>query len=161
MHLEPHVPRGLPGVDVGAVGHAGHVELDGAEVRDLVHGGEAELVARRDGGRAGAGAHLLAAHIGAHDVRDAVVALVPLGLAHVGPFFGVGRAGDDELWEAVFREEGELALSADLRMFADLLRVELTVGLDSRSRQQQGREELHRGCRVYRNNRSWIKITSR
>ena len=85
--LEPHVAGAVPGVDVLAVGHAGHVEGDGAEVGDGRHGDEAQLGAGGDGGGRGAGLVLEAADVDAVDVGHAVVVLVVLGPADRGPFF--------------------------------------------------------------------------
>lgn len=99
--LEPDVAGGLPRVDVGAVGDAGHVELDGAEVGDGARGDEAELVARRHGRVAGAPFHLVAPHVGARHARHARVGLVVLGLPHRLPVRGLGLAVDDQAREVV------------------------------------------------------------
>jgi hypothetical protein len=67
---------------------------------------EAQGLTGGDGGGAGSGLHLEAAHVGAVDVRYTGVGLVVLGLADRGPFFGFGDAVDDEFGEAVWEVLG-------------------------------------------------------
>lgn len=99
--LEPDVAGGVPGVDVGAVGHAGHVELHGAEVRDGGHGDEAQHVAGGDRRRGLARRRLVAPHVRAVDVRHPRVALVVLGHPHRLPLRGLGLPLHDQLREVV------------------------------------------------------------
>lgn len=66
VHFEPHGAGAVEGGGGFAAGHACHVELEGARVRDGCHGCEADCVARGDGigGGGGAGGELVAADLG-------------------------------------------------------------------------------------------------
>lgn len=99
--LGPHVAGGVPGVDVRALGHLGHVELDGAEMRHGRVGDEPERAAGLDGRYPLPGRHLEARHVGAVDVRHAEVPLVVFRLPDGGPFRRFALPVDLDLRESV------------------------------------------------------------
>lgn len=134
-HLEPHVPGGVPGVDIAPLGHPSHVERDRAEVGHGRYGDEAELIPGGDGGGRCARPHLEAAHILAVDIGHAKVALVVLGLAHRGPLPFLGHAVHDELGESVCPGVSWGSVGCGCP-------VSLTMGFGS-SRQKQQRDGLH------------------
>jgi hypothetical protein len=61
--LEPHITTWVPRIDVGTVGHLGHVKLDRAEVRNTSLGDKAEFRTGFNSGGVGSSAVLEAAHI--------------------------------------------------------------------------------------------------
>jgi len=138
--LEPHIAGPVPGIDVAALGHPRHVERQGTEVGHGRHGDEPQLVARRDGGRRGAGLVLEAADVLAVDVRHALVALEVLGLADRDPFLLLGDAVDDELGEAVCWVSCRHGRTDECGLVAVL-----TMGISSGCHEQQRREDLHLG----------------
>jgi hypothetical protein len=100
-NLKPNISCSLERVDVFAIWHLGHVELDRARMSDTLIRYEADSAAGGDGGGSGPGAHLEATDIGAADIRDAMIILVVLRHADGRPLFRLGLAIDNELGKSI------------------------------------------------------------
>lgn len=103
--LEPDGARPVEGGGRLAGGHLGHVELQGARVRDAGVGDEADRSARCDAHRLralAAGGQLVAPQLRRGHVRHGAVGLVVGRLAHVLPVLR-RRAVGDEAGELVCR----------------------------------------------------------